>query len=91
MHGQCYEPARLGRYRPLPRRVLSWKMRREMGHLPVPVVGLAVLFMVTNAAVILLGRLSGRLSRQESVIYIGLLLIGLVEFAFLVLWVRMRQ
>jgi len=66
-------------------------MRREMGHLPVPVVGLAILFMVTNAAVILLGRLSGRLSRQESVIYIGLLLIGLVEFAFLVLWVRMRQ
>lgn len=58
---------------------------------PGPVVGWVVFFLVTNAAIILLGRLSGKLSRRESVMYVGLLLIELVEFAILVLWVRMRQ
>lgn len=62
-----------------------------MRYLPVPIAGWVIFFLITNAAIILLGRLSGKLSRRESVIYVGLMLIGLLEFAILVLCVRMRQ
>lgn len=57
----------------------------------MPIAGWVIFFLITNAAMILLGRLSGKLSRRESVIYVGLMLIGLLEFAILVLCVRMRQ
>lgn len=57
----------------------------------MPIAGWVIFFLITNAAIILLGRLSGKLSRRESVIYVGLMLIGLLEFAILVLCVRMRQ
>ncbi len=73
------------------RRVPFRGVRIEVSCLPVPIAGWVIFFLITNAAIILLGRLSGKLSRRESVIYVGLMLIGLLEFAILVLCVRMRQ